>query len=679
MPIPDKKPRNASLACAAIFAASVVFGACSSDNEADDTSPGASGGTAGSAGVGGSGGTGGSGATSGDASVDGSSASAGSSGSDAGPDVSEDASTDAGDCVHTGPPVIDPGLFPVCNLCENAHCIPSVLLPASQKDLLADCDSTSKCVPDLFVETGGNFLLASCRSVADAEGRCVSTCLPSVQEQEASLPQDSCVDGERCVPCFDPFTGNDTGVCSISCDTGPKEPPVLLSTCCDGIGTCIPSDLIPSEQQSLLGQDTCADPSMLCAPNELLDPSAKLDPCRSVSDLEGRCVPACLPDVQAMKDMIPQDVCEDTHLCVPCYDPFSGAATGVCELNGDSPVEPPETFDVCCDGVGVCVPSSLVPSGQQSLLGQDSCEDPADLCAPTELLDPLAIPDACRSVNDAEGRCLPACLPDVEAMKDMLPQDSCASTHLCVPCYDPITSDATGACELNGDAPVEPPAPFDACCDGIGLCLPSSLIPSGQQSLLGSDTCQDASQLCLPTELLNASYVPDSCRSIGEGEGRCLPACLPAIQAQASLLPQDTCADTHLCAPCFDPFTGSATGTCEINGDAPVEPAYTFPQCCPTNGTDRGTCVPESLIPPGQASSLEQQSCEPDWLCAPTQKALDPNFKFPACSAGLFGAGACLPSCFVTSYAFLFSQGSCQPGERCVACSVFGSSTGACD
>lgn len=681
----------AGVGATVLLLSGLAVGGCSGNTDVvvdtqDDAGVDGSAGMGGSGGFGGSGGAGtggsaGGGGEAGDASVGGSGGTGGGdAGEDAAPDVTSDAEPDAEGCVHTGDPVIDPDLFPVCDLCENAHCVPSALLPAGQLDLLADCDATNKCVPDLFIETGGDFLLASCRSVGDAEGRCVSTCLPDVQAQLAMLTQDTCADDERCVPCYDPFTGDETGVCTLACDTGPTEPPVTLATCCDGVGTCVPASLVPTEQQSLLGQDTCAEPDTLCAPNELLDPSATPDGCRSVSDAEGRCLPACLPQVEEMADMLPQDTCADTHLCVPCYDPLSGADTGACGLNGDAPTEPPVTFDACCSGVGLCVPASLVPAEQQSLLGQDTCADADALCAPVDLLDPTKVPDSCDSVAGAEGRCLPACLPDVQAMSSMLPQDSCADTHLCVPCFDPISGDSTGACELNGDAPTEPPVTLDACCSGVGLCVPASLVPAEQQSLLGQDTCTEPDTLCAPNDLLDTSSTPDPCRSVGDTEGRCLASCLPDVETQASLLPQDTCADTHLCAPCYDPFSGDSTGTCEINGDAPTEPPSTFPTCCPTDGTDRGTCVPESIVDPGTASSLTQQECNTDWLCAPTEKALDPSFTFPACEAGLFGNGACLPDCFVTSsWAFLFTQGTCGTGERCVACSVFGSSTGACD
>jgi len=680
--------RGWSRGLAGVLSISAMWlGACGGDSEADLSDPvqGGSGGTGAPDAAGGSGGDGATGGTGGatedgglDASVDGPGGTSGTGGADASTDAPGDVQPDGDDCVHTGEPVIDPNLFPACTLCEEAHCVPSALLPAGQTDLFADCNATSKCVPDFIIASGGDFLLPSCRSLSNAEGRCLSTCLPDVAAQADWLPQDSCEAEERCVPCFDPLSGEETGVCSLSCDTGPAELPVVLSACCDGIGLCTPSNLVPSQQQSLFGQDSCTDASMLCVPTDLTDPTFIPDSCRSTADAEGRCLPSCLPGVGAMAGVIPQDTCADAHLCVPCYDPLSAVSTGVCELNGDSPVEPPKTFDACCDGEGKCIPASMVPASQQSLLGQDTCTGASDLCAPTVLLDPGSVPDDCRSLNDAEGRCLPTCLPDVEAMQDMLPQDSCEATERCVPCYDPFTSDPTGVCSINGDAPTEPPKPLDLCCDGVGVCVPSTMVPTEQQSMLGQDTCVDASALCLPTELLDATFIPDDCDSVGGGEGRCMAACLPAIQQNAAIFPQDSCEATHRCAPCHDPITGVSTGICELNGDVPAEPPYTFPPCCSTGGVDRGTCVPESLVPAGTV--LEQQSCEDAWACAPTDKLVDPTYTFPTCSAGILGAGACLPGCFVNSpFAWLFTQGTCGAEERCVACSVFGSSTGACD
>jgi len=65
-------------------------------------------------------------------------------------------------------------------------------------------------------------------------------------------------------------------------------------------------------------------------------------------------------------------------------------------------------------------------------------------------------------------------------------------------------------------------------------------------------------------------------------EGRCIPSCVPAIQAQASRLAQDDCTQAGtLCAPCYDPITGADTGACTQAGDAPV-PAGGREGCAPS-------------------------------------------------------------------------------------------------
>src|SRR5262245_22942412 len=77
----------------------------------------------------------------------------GGDGGGGGTDATEppDGGTEA--CVHTGPPILDPAILPVCDLCTGAHCVPSGLVPEEQRDRLADCDADNKCVPDLFIET----------------------------------------------------------------------------------------------------------------------------------------------------------------------------------------------------------------------------------------------------------------------------------------------------------------------------------------------------------------------------------------------------------------------------------------------------------------------------------------------------------------------------------------------
>jgi len=179
-------------------------------------------------------------------------------------------------------------------------------------------------------------------------------------------------------------------------------------------------------------------------------------------------------------------------------------------------------------------------------------------------------------------------------------------------------------------------------------------------------------------------------------EGRCVPACVPSVQKQASELAQATCPSDTLCAPCYDPVTGASTSACSQNGDSPKQTAKTFPGCCALNGTSRGSCVPTSLVPTSEQSILPQDTCATNSLCAPTLKAEDQTAKFPSChiapsfactlQASLSGGcdGACVPDCLAPSSekAFL-TQGSCKTGELCAPCvdptSSTGARTGACD
>src|SRR6185503_857611 len=107
--------------------------------------------------------------------------------------------------------------------------------------------------------------------IAGAEGRCLSGCLPEIARKQALLPQGTCGEGDRCAPCTNPVDGTDTGVCGLSCDTGPTSPPVVFSKCCGGIGSCVPRAAVPADKAPRLAKDTCAtDQDLLCAPDAFL-------------------------------------------------------------------------------------------------------------------------------------------------------------------------------------------------------------------------------------------------------------------------------------------------------------------------------------------------------------------------------------------------------------------------
>src|SRR5439155_18487117 len=97
-------------------------------------------------------------------------------------------------------------MYPSCATlsCLNAHCLPDHLVPAAQKSLLTMCAGGGYCTPDKIISSLNHFVPKSCRSVAGVEGRCVSTCLPSVNALKAILPATGCDPGTVCAPCYDP-------------------------------------------------------------------------------------------------------------------------------------------------------------------------------------------------------------------------------------------------------------------------------------------------------------------------------------------------------------------------------------------------------------------------------------------------------------------------------------------
>jgi hypothetical protein len=206
-------------------------------------------------------------------------------------------------------------------------------------------------VPEEFISKNGKFIPETCKSIGGFEGRCLSTCLPQIAEQAAQLPVDICDAATQvCAPCYDPFTGEPTGACSQSCDTGPAGPAQKFAKCCGDLqGTCIPGGNIPADQKEQLGQDVCPQDSgeMVCVPDPILNAQQSGVPfypqaCETSFWLqfllgsqysEGGCLPECIPKV-ADAPLVDQGDCPDAWKCVPCTDPQTGQPSGACEPQG---------------------------------------------------------------------------------------------------------------------------------------------------------------------------------------------------------------------------------------------------------------------------------------------------------------------------------------------------------
>jgi len=342
-----------------------------------------------------------------------------------------------------------------------AHCIGTTTIPEDQRDKLADCNATSKCVPDEILVSAGNAVPRECRANGGVEGRCQSLCLPEVAKNADLLEPDNCDPGQVCVPCFDPSNENkETGACTSSKCDSPKEAPENLceldykmhpladperlpvcpaSICPSGNAHCVNIGN-PNEQQKKLAG--CGDGSS-CVPDAFILTGGNVPPrkCSAFDGkAEGRCQSLCVPDVAKQKDILTRDVCEADELCAPCFDPRTGEDTGACSGGCDMPVRAPYLFDTCCNAQATCVPPGAVPEAKRGTFA--TCEGTANLCLPNEYLPNPEYELACTDDQGNPGACISTCVPNVELAGKADPE--CPQGAVCVPCKTdlPVISDA---------------------------------------------------------------------------------------------------------------------------------------------------------------------------------------------------------------------------------------------
>jgi hypothetical protein len=238
-------------------------------------------------------------------------------------------------CPYVGPPLLDPATLPACSV-GGAHCVQNSLVPPKMAAQLAACPQAgSSCVPDEFITTAGNFIPPTCASLDGAEGRCLHVAIPQVDAQKGFLPQSTCKVYERCVPCYNPIDGIDTGSCKQSCDPGPTKPKTVFSDCCVdnnvAVGKCVPKEAISATLQKNLDNDTCDENKYLCVPKEHLDSKYVPKACSASGFLIGQYTGVCLSDclkfgIQGI--VLAKGNCADDYKCAPCKNPLTGAATG---------------------------------------------------------------------------------------------------------------------------------------------------------------------------------------------------------------------------------------------------------------------------------------------------------------------------------------------------------------
>lgn len=393
-------------------------------------------------------------------------------------DGDSDVDSDAdGDPPRGGGPCRTFDLAALDPCCEDgeAHCVPTGTYPAELEAQAEACGETGVCMPDVIIEGGEGYAAPPCLSIGDAEGVCVSICVPEVRANEGILPQSTCGATEKCVPCINPITNEDTGVCGqtltcgdggggegegegepapeYTCDNPPVEPvidPAVFPGCCDG-AHCVPGALVPADQAEMLA--TCGDGDAgRCVPDIFIETNGifTAPTCVSIASSEGRCLSACLPDVAAQAANLPQATCAATERCVPCCDPFTGEASGACGQSCDPGPAAECTgvpaFPACCDdGSGHCIPGEMVPDEQEDNL--EECDDEASFCVPDVMQDPNFAGMPCvgeRILGGTyDGVCLPECL-DLP-LEFTMDEAGCQPGYLCVPCENPLTGEPSGA------------------------------------------------------------------------------------------------------------------------------------------------------------------------------------------------------------------------------------------
>jgi hypothetical protein len=219
-----------------------------------------------------------------------------------------------------------------------------------------------------------------------------------------------------------------------------------------------------------------------------------------------------------------------------------------------------------------------------------------------------------------------------------------------------------------------------SCCHALGRCQAAAELAPNRAALFSKDSCDLDGALCVPAALSgDAASAPKTCRSVLDAEGRCLPDCISNLALQAARLPKDVCAEHEVCAACFDPVTGDATGYCALGGDSgPRESPRVFANCCDVQTDAQALCVPQSYVPAGVV--MPRGTCDATSFCVPRAWASDPSAKPNYCTDDVRGRGICVPQCVATALGpLLTTSADCNPTAQCYPCQyVGGLASGVC-
>jgi hypothetical protein len=304
--------------------------------------------------------------------------------------------------------------------------------------------------------SAGAVLVVACSSVdatdevsAESKKKSSDDSSETQSDDEGTESSEESPDGGKTKPSAD---GGASGKC-------PHEGPLLsvaaFAPCREG-GRCVPEGVVPAEERSRLAACVgTGNAKGFCVPEKILANEGNYLPksCTSLAGGEGRCLSRVFPDIDAQKNELPKDVCEETERCAPCYDPTNGKETGACSsVSCDSPKKPKVVFKDCCitggKPKGRCVPKSSIPKDDQDGLEKKEC-DTTSLCAPAEQLDPAYKNPRCKGdapfLGTYDGVCISNCVKKEWYTELATSQGNCAAGAFCAPCKNPLTGEATGA------------------------------------------------------------------------------------------------------------------------------------------------------------------------------------------------------------------------------------------
>jgi hypothetical protein len=352
--------------------------------------------------------------------------------------------------------------------------------------------------------------------------------------------------------------------------------------------------------------DDCDNGSGACVPDTVIASGGGPPTECKVSGKAGRCLSMCIPEVASNVSLLTRgdsDACADDERCVPCVDPTTGDATGICDLDttvgstnecvatgtaqaGSAigakanetitcPFDPtkatpgdPSRFPSCGDGKGRCLENSLVPADIATRLAQCPADGGAPgLCVPEVYVVEKGrhLPTSCRSFAGIEGRCFSTVFTDVKNEEGILQQDACTVDERCVPCFNPANGKPTGACNtVTCDAPkTTTPPQLQDCCQKQGVmrgkCVPKTDVPANYQDRLTTFECDAQTELCAPADNIDIDQKAVPCDAGGD-DGVCVSDCINLGFFEGLLISRGSCRQDQNCIPCKHPITGAPTG-----------------------------------------------------------------------------------------------------------------------